>query len=79
MEPLKFLNSLIAGKDYSNPLIRDFYDLSKWDMDSLDRWTQPRLPWHDLAICLIGQSSRDIARHFIQVTFFIAYYIYSPR
>ena len=24
------------------------------------------MPWHDIAVCLYGQSARDVARHFIQ-------------
>lgn len=54
------------GQDYSNPRIKDFCDLSKPDVDSLDRTENPRMPWHDVGLQILGQPSRDVARHFIQ-------------
>ena len=35
-------------------------------LDNLDRTAEHRMPWHDIAVCLYGQSARDVARHFIQ-------------
>ncbi|KAF9183420.1 Phospholipase D1 [Haplosporangium sp. Z 767] len=54
------------GQDYSNPRIKDFSDLSKPDVDMIDRSENPRMPWHDVGLQLLGQPSRDVARHFIQ-------------
>ncbi|KAG0029587.1 Phospholipase D1 [Podila clonocystis] len=54
------------GQDYSNPRIKDFCDLSKPDMDSIERAENPRMPWHDVGLQILGQPSRDVARHFIQ-------------
>ncbi|KAF9100005.1 Phospholipase D1 [Mortierella sp. AD031] len=54
------------GQDYSNPRIKDFCDLSKPDIDSIDRAENPRMPWHDVGLQILGQPSRDVARHFIQ-------------
>ncbi|KAF9171276.1 Phospholipase D1 [Mortierella sp. AD011] len=54
------------GQDYSNPRIRDFFDLSKPELDSLNRTENPRMPWHDVGLQILGQPSRDVARHFIQ-------------
>ncbi|KAF9354805.1 Phospholipase D1 [Mortierella sp. AD094] len=54
------------GQDYSNPRIKDFCDLSKPDVDSLIRTENPRMPWHDVGLQILGQPSRDVARHFIQ-------------
>ncbi|KAG0233301.1 hypothetical protein B0O80DRAFT_398425 [Mortierella sp. GBAus27b] len=54
------------GQDYSNPRIKDFVDLSKPDMDNLDRGDSPRMPWHDVGLQILGQPARDVARHFIQ-------------
>lgn len=31
-----------------------------------DRTNTPRMPWHDVALQLIGQPARDLSRHFIQ-------------
>ncbi|KAG9066005.1 Phospholipase D1 [Linnemannia hyalina] len=54
------------GQDYSNPRIKDFCDLSKPDVDAIDRAENPRMPWHDVGLQILGQPSRDVARHFIQ-------------
>ncbi|KAG0370022.1 Phospholipase D1 [Mortierella sp. AD032] len=54
------------GQDYSNPRIKDFCDLSKPHIDSIERAENPRMPWHDVGLQILGQPSRDVARHFIQ-------------
>jgi len=36
------------------------------NIDSLDRKSEPRLPWHDTACCVFGDPARDVASHFIQ-------------
>ncbi|KAJ1620417.1 hypothetical protein T492DRAFT_888733 [Pavlovales sp. CCMP2436] len=32
----------------------------------LDRLTQPRMPWHDVACCFTGPAVADVAWHFVQ-------------
>ena len=54
------------GKDYSNPRIRDFFELDKPYEDMYDRKQTPRMPWHDVSMTLTGHPARDIARHFVQ-------------
>ncbi|KAF9159991.1 Phospholipase D1 [Actinomortierella ambigua] len=54
------------GQDYSNPRIKDFCDLSRPYDDSVDRNENPRMPWHDVGLQLLGQPARDAGRHFIQ-------------
>ncbi|KAG0048954.1 Phospholipase D1 [Gryganskiella cystojenkinii] len=54
------------GQDYSNPRIKDFSDLSKPEVDSIDRAENPRMPWHDVGLQILGQPARDVARHFVQ-------------
>lgn len=34
--------------------------------DFIDRYTTPRMPWHDIASVVHGKAARDVARHFIQ-------------
>lgn len=53
------------GKDYSNPIHKDFCDLHKPYEDSVDRGLVPRMPWHDVGMRMSGASARDVARHFI--------------
>src|SRR5690606_31745563 len=39
---------------------------SKPDVDTIDRSENPRMPWHDVGLQILGQPARDVARHFIQ-------------
>uniref|UniRef100_A0A8C6UXD5 Phospholipase n=1 Tax=Neogobius melanostomus TaxID=47308 RepID=A0A8C6UXD5_9GOBI len=34
--------------------------------DFINRYTTPRMPWHDIASVVHGRAARDVARHFIQ-------------
>jgi phospholipase D1/2 len=36
------------GLDYSNSRVRDFTTVTKFQNESIDRNTQPRMPWHDV-------------------------------
>lgn len=52
------------GIDYSNVRIVDFTKVHKWQRDTLDRDTAPRMPWHDIAISVRGKVVDDIVSHF---------------
>lgn len=54
------------GKDYSNPRVLDFHTLDKPYAELYDRAKIPRMAWHDISMCILGQPARDVARHFIQ-------------
>eukprot|EP01004_Peranema_trichophorum_P004597 NODE_350_length_2900_cov_47.481095_g298_i0.p1 GENE.NODE_350_length_2900_cov_47.481095_g298_i0~~NODE_350_length_2900_cov_47.481095_g298_i0.p1 ORF type:complete len:896 (+),score=193.41 NODE_350_length_2900_cov_47.481095_g298_i0:228-2690(+) len=53
------------GKDYYNPRVASLADLDQPDKDSFRRDIDPRMPWHDIHVMLIGAPARDLARHFI--------------
>lgn len=55
-----------TGKEYSNPRHGDFHTLNKPEEDMYDRTKIPRTPWHDVAMQIVGQPARDLARHFVQ-------------
>jgi phospholipase D1/2 len=57
---------LWPGKDYSNPRVQDFYNLSKPYEEMYDRSKVPRMPWHDIGMQIVGQPARDLSRHFVQ-------------
>ena len=57
---------LWPGKDYSNPRVQDFYALDKPYEEMYDRSRVPRMPWHDVAMQIVGQPARDLTRHFVQ-------------
>lgn len=54
------------GKDYCNFVFKDWVQLDKPFADFIDRYTTPRMPWHDIASAVHGKAARDVARHFIQ-------------
>ncbi|XP_044748826.1 phospholipase D2 isoform X3 [Coccinella septempunctata] len=56
---------LWTGKDYVNFIVQDFSSLDKPFDDFIDRYTTPRMPWHDIGMCVVGKAAKDIARHFI--------------
>ncbi len=57
---------LWQGADYCNYRITDIIDPVKYIEASIDRSIKPRMPWHDIAIRIIGGSVQDLSRHFIQ-------------
>ena len=54
------------GIDYSNARIRDFDKVENYLVESADRKTEVRMPWHDVHSRLIGPVVADIARHFVE-------------
>ena len=54
------------GKDYTNFILKDFTELNQPFADLIDRTRTPRMPWHDISCVVVGQASRDVARHFIE-------------
>ncbi|XP_018573262.1 phospholipase D2 isoform X1 [Anoplophora glabripennis] len=54
------------GKDYVNFIVKDFTNLDSPFDDFIDRVTTPRMPWHDMGVCVQGPAARDVSRHFIQ-------------
>ncbi|KAH7326189.1 hypothetical protein B0I35DRAFT_405471 [Stachybotrys elegans] len=57
---------LFPGKDYSNPRVQDFFRLNEPYEEMYDRSKVPRMPWHDIAMQVVGQPARDLTRHFVQ-------------
>ncbi|CAI2169391.1 2838_t:CDS:10 [Funneliformis geosporum] len=58
--------SIWPGQDYSNPRVKDFVNVAKYDAEIIDKTRIPRMAWHDVSIGAIGHPARDIARHFVQ-------------
>ncbi|ORX62840.1 phospholipase D/nuclease [Hesseltinella vesiculosa] len=59
-------SEIFPGQDYSNPRIKDFHNVSQYNMETINKKVDPRMPWHDIHMAMVGQPARDIARHFIQ-------------
>ncbi|CCE64585.1 hypothetical protein TPHA_0I00790 [Tetrapisispora phaffii CBS 4417] len=59
-------DQFFPGKDYSNARICDFFGLDKPFESMYDREGLPRMPWHDVQMVTVGESARDMGRHFVQ-------------
>lgn len=55
-----------VGQDYNNVRLKDFKEVHKWKNTLIDKNSQPRMPWRDIAVQLKGQVVGDVTRHFIQ-------------
>jgi hypothetical protein len=54
------------GKDYCNTYREDIKECHEHAKDQFDRAEVPRMPWRDQGMVMVGESARDLARHFIQ-------------
>lgn len=59
-------STYFPGQDFSNVRIKDFANVSEYDVTLVSKKDCPRMPWRDIAISLRGQVVKDTARHFIQ-------------
>ncbi|CAO3693092.1 unnamed protein product [Umbelopsis ramanniana] len=59
-------SEIFPGQDYNNSRIKDFINVQQFDATLIDRRTTARMPWHDVAIGMVGTPARDVARHFVQ-------------
>ncbi|KAI2667571.1 Phospholipase D1 [Labeo rohita] len=50
------------GKDYCNFVYKDWVQLDKPFDDFIDRYTTPRMPWHDISSVVHGKAARDIMK-----------------
>ncbi|KAI8884179.1 phospholipase D/nuclease [Backusella circina FSU 941] len=55
---------IFPGQDYSDARLRDFEYVKDWDMRLIDKATVPRMPWHDMSLCMMGEPVLDVSRHF---------------
>lgn len=54
------------GQDYNNARLNDFEDVANYKRTLIDRRTQPRMPWHDVSLFVVGEVATDFALHFIE-------------
>lgn len=58
-------NEIWPGQDFNNNRIMDFKNVDDWKQNELSKSRYGRMPWHDVAMGLIGPCVYDIAEHFI--------------
>ncbi|KAL9057467.1 MAG: hypothetical protein Q9162_002304 [Coniocarpon cinnabarinum] len=58
-------NTIWPGQDYNNNRIMDFQSVGDWAQNQLSKAEYGRMPWHDVAMGVIGPCVYDIAEHFV--------------
>lgn len=59
------------GADYANFRVSDIYTPRQYQNSAIDRRKVPRMPWHDIAVQISGESVIDLTRHFVQYWNFV--------
>ena len=58
-------NEMFPGQDFNNNRIMDFQTVDDWKSNELSKADYGRMPWHDVAMGVIGDCVYDIAEHFV--------------
>ncbi|TVY16616.1 Phospholipase D1 [Lachnellula arida] len=53
------------GQDFNNNRIMDFQSVNDWKSNELSKAEYGRMPWHDVAMGVVGDCVYDIAEHFV--------------
>ena len=62
--PSGVINEIFPGQDFNNNRILDFKTVEDWKSNELSKLDYGRMPWHDVAMGVIGDCVYDIAEHF---------------
>ena len=65
VHPAGVQNEVFPGQDFNNNRIMDFQTVDDWKSNELSKADYGRMPWHDVAMAVIGDCVYDIAEHFV--------------
>lgn len=65
IHPAGVRNEIFPGQDFNNNRIMDFKTVDDWKSNELSKADYGRMPWHDVAMGVIGDCVYDIAEHFV--------------
>ena len=65
VHPVGVRNEIFPGQDFNNNRILDFQSVADWKSNELSKADYGRMPWHDVAMGVIGDCVYDIAEHFV--------------
>ncbi|KAK4121674.1 phospholipase D/nuclease [Parathielavia appendiculata] len=65
MHPEGVANEVWPGQDFNNSRVMDFQNVQDWKQNELNKEDSGRMPWHDVAMGVIGPCVYDIAEHFV--------------
>ncbi|KFZ20382.1 hypothetical protein V501_00174 [Pseudogymnoascus sp. VKM F-4519 (FW-2642)] len=58
-------NEIWPGQDFNNNRVMDFQNVEEWKSNALSKAEYGRMPWHDVAMGVLGPCVVDIAEHFV--------------
>lgn len=65
LHPEGIHNEIWPGQDFNNNRVMDFQKVDDWKANELSKADYGRMPWHDVAMGVIGPCVYDIAEHFV--------------
>jgi phospholipase D1/2 len=65
VHPSGVQNEVFPGQDFNNNRIMDFQTVEDWANNELNKVDYGRMPWHDVAMAVVGDCVYDIAEHFV--------------
>jgi phospholipase D1/2 len=65
VHPAGVENEIFPGQDFNNNRIMDFKSVGDWESNELSKAEYGRMPWHDVAMGVVGPCVLDIAEHFV--------------
>lgn len=65
VHPAGVANEVWPGQDFNNNRVKDFQNVNDWKSNELSKAEYGRMPWHDVAMGLVGDCAYDIAEHFV--------------
>ncbi|KAH8596160.1 hypothetical protein B0O99DRAFT_510702 [Bisporella sp. PMI_857] len=65
VHPAGVENEMWPGQDFNNNRVMDFQSVDDWKSNELSKAEYGRMPWHDVAMGVIGDCVYDIAEHFV--------------
>lgn len=65
IHPEGVANEVWPGQDFNNNRVMDFKNVDDWKQNELSKAEYGRMPWHDVAMGVIGPCVYDIAEHFV--------------
>ncbi|KAJ5953573.1 hypothetical protein N7454_000469 [Penicillium verhagenii] len=65
VHPAGLKDDIFPGQEFNNNRIMDFQSVEDWQSNELSKTEYGRMPWHDVAMGLIGDCVYDIAEHFV--------------
>jgi phospholipase D1/2 len=65
VHPAGVQHEIFPGQDFNNNRIMDFQSVEDWKSNELSKAEYGRMPWHDVAMGVIGPCVYDIAEHFV--------------